>query len=372
MTFRGRAAGLAALALVLLGVALAVPPVPQPPPPSPIATVSALPDASAPPSALPSGVPSPPVDDASDDYDIDALTIPEQREAMLKKMRRALSLDEGTLARLRDIISRSDWMSQGNPKISKHAMTRAECRERRSAGARLAKPDPRCQAANMVPITEPGPPGSAAPYTCIDQYEFPNVVCEYPVTWVRADEASELCHAQGKRLCDAHEWEGACAGAVKPPDEEYAFGQRRVMMEYLHNEHREIVWAYGREQNHALCATSSKKSPKCFAGGFTLCGTNTFPAGSFPDCVSPLGVYDQHGNAAEHMSLPMKPEDLGTRGGTGETEMKGSWFIFKEAPAHQDDCRFRAPGWHASKVTDKNSHRNYHLGFRCCRDVTPK
>jgi formylglycine-generating enzyme required for sulfatase activity len=80
-------------------------------------------------------------------------------------------------------------------------------------------------------------------------------------------------------------------------------------------------------------------------------------------------VYDQHGNAAEHMNLPMKPEELGSRGGVGETEMKGSWFIFNQAPAHPDDCRFRAPGWHASRVDDPNSHRNYHLGFRCCRDV---
>jgi formylglycine-generating enzyme required for sulfatase activity len=314
-------------------------------------------------------VSSAPPDDSSDDYDIDALTIPEQREAMLKKMRRALSLDESALERLRAIISPSDWMSQGNPKISKHAMTRAECREKRRVAPRLAKADPRCQAANMVAIAELAPDGGKASLTCIDQYEFPNVACEYPVTWVRADEASELCHALGKRLCDAHEWEGACAGAVKPPDEEYAFGQRRVMMEYLHNEKREIVWAYGREQNHALCATSSRKSPKCYTPTFGLCGTNTFPAGAFPACVSPLGAYDLHGNAAEHMNLPMKAEELGSRGGTGETEMKGSWFIFKESPAHPDDCRFRAPGWHASKITDKNSHRNYHLGFRCCSDV---
>lgn len=27
-----------------------------------------------------------------------------------------------------------------------------------------------------------------------------------------------LCQAMGKRICDAHEWEGACAGALLPPD----------------------------------------------------------------------------------------------------------------------------------------------------------
>ena len=150
---------------------------------------------------------------------------------------------------------------------------------------------------------------------------------------------------------------------------EYAFGERRIMMQYLHNQSRELVWAYGKEKNHALCATTAKKSPKCFAGGWHLCGTNDWPAGSFPECVSPLGVYDQHGNVAEHMSFPMKPEELASRGGIGQTEMKGSWFIFAQAEAHEDDCRFRAPDWHASRIDDTNSHRNYHLGLRCCRDL---
>ena len=31
---------------------------------------------------------------------------------------------------------------------------------------------------------------------------------------------------------------------------------------------------------------------------------------AFSGCVSSLGVYDQHGNAAEHMNLPLGPEDL--------------------------------------------------------------
>jgi formylglycine-generating enzyme len=204
---------------------------------------------------------------------------------------------------------------------------------------------------------------------CIDQFEFPNIACEYPLVWARANEAMALCKAVGKRLCDAHEWEGACAGTLRSVDREYAFGERRIMMQYLHNKGREVVWAYGKEKNHALCATAAKKSPKCFAGGWHLCGTNDWPSGSFPECVSALGVYDQHGNVAEHMNFPMKPEELGSRGGFGQTEMKGSWFIFAQAEAHEDDCRFRAPDWHASSIDDPNSHRNYHLGFRCCRDL---
>jgi formylglycine-generating enzyme required for sulfatase activity len=105
------------------------------------------------------------------------------------------------------------------------------------------------------------------------------------------------------------------------------------------------------------------------ASEWQYCGSNTYPTGAFPACVSPFGVYDQHGNAAEHMSLPMKPQELGNRGGIGWTEMKGSWFIFSAYEAHKDDCRWRAPDWHGSKVMDHNSHGNYHLGFRCCKDL---
>jgi formylglycine-generating enzyme required for sulfatase activity len=220
-----------------------------------------------------------------------------------------------------------------------------------------------------VPLYDPGA-GERAEQAkvCIDQYEYPNIPCEYPLIYARADEALALCQAVGKRLCDAHEWEGGCAGALKPADQEYTWGERRLQQEYLHNKDREIVWAYGKTKDHTKCATGSKKSPKCFASGWE-CGSNTYPAGAFLECKSTLGVYDQHGNAAEHMNLPLVPEELGSRGGSGDTEMKGSWFVFGKGEAHEDDCRWRALAWHRSKVKDENSHRNYHLGFRCCRDL---
>jgi formylglycine-generating enzyme required for sulfatase activity len=104
-------------------------------------------------------------------------------------------------------------------------------------------------------------------------------------------------------------------------------------------------------------------------GGFRTCGSNTYPAGAFPACQSSFGVFDQHGNAAEHMNMPSKPEELGGQGGQGYTEMKGSWFVFSIIEAHEDDCRFRAPAWHETRVMNEQSHMNYHLGFRCCKDV---
>jgi sulfatase modifying factor 1 len=302
--------------------------------------------------------------------ELDGGTLAERNEALLTNMQRALGLGPDAMDAVRAVFHGSDWIGQGNPKPTHHPLTRAECLERRAHASRVAPADLRCGAPNMVPLYDPAAGESAATAKqCIDQFEFPNIECEYPVVWVRANEAQALCHALGKRLCDAHEWEGACAGAVKSPDSEYAWGERRIMMQYLHNQHREIVWSYGKEKNHALCATGSKKGPKCLVPTWNGCGSNDYPAGSFPECVSPLGVYDLNGNAAEHMNFPRTPAELGSRGGSGETEMKGSWFIFLQAEAHEDDCRWRAPDWHVTRVDDTNSHRNYHLGFRCCKDL---
>lgn len=308
-------------------------------------------------------VPLPPLLDESPD------NIAAQREVLFKNLQSQLLLSDDALAKTRAIFEGSRWMGQGNPKTTKHPMTRAECQATR-VEQKFRAGDARCGAPNMVTVFDPAAGESiATAKLCIDQYEYPNIACDYPVTWVKSDEAENLCKAQGKRLCDAHEWEGACAGALHTPEQDYTFGERRLQQEYLHNKSREVVWAYGKQKNHKLCGTGSSKSPKCNAPSWELCGSNTYPAGSFPECVSSFGVYDQHGNAAEHMNLPLVAEELGSRGGTGENEMKGSWFIFQQLDAHEDDCRWRALAWHEGKLMAADAHRNYHLSFRCCKDL---
>ena len=131
------------------------------------------------------------------------------------------------------------------------------------------------------------------------------------------------------------------------------------------------TWSYGPDYQKGICAAGSSKTPGCDGGGWTQCGSNTYPTGAFPDCRSSLGVYDLHGNAAEHMNLPLEPGQMASLGSQtlGYTEMKGSWFIFDSYRAHQDWCRWRAPYWHGSRVMDPASHHNYHLGFRCCKSL---
>lgn len=296
-------------------------------------------------------------------------SIAAQREILFKNMQAQLELSDDVMAKTREIFAEMKWTGQGNPKITKHPMTRAECLAIREKQP-FHPADARCGGPNMVAVFDPAAGQKVdTAKLCVDQYEYPNIACDYPVTWVKSDQAQNLCKAQGKRLCDTHEWEGACAGALHTPEQDYTFGERRLQQEYLHNKAREVVWAYGPKKNHALCATGSNKSPKCYTPSWELCGSNTYPAGAFPECVSSFGVYDQHGNAAEHMNLPLVAEELGTRGGTGENEMKGSWFIFQRTDAHEDDCRWRARAWHAGKLMAKDAHFNYHLGFRCCKDL---
>ena len=297
-------------------------------------------------------------------------TLKDQRELLYGRMKAYFAYSDDVMTQVRKIFESSPILGQGNPTGSVHPMTRSECfRIRREAN--LSHVDnPVCGKRNMVPIVDVHRDESQSnANACIDQYEFPNIPCEYPVVHVSAREAALICAAVGKRLCDAHEWEDACAGVNRDPKDEYAFGRPRRDMKSIHNANREVLWAYGKQKNHALCATGSHKSKDCQGGGFKKCGSNTYPTGAFPKCVSSIGVYDQHGNAAEHMNLPMKLDELASRGNYGETEMKGSWFIFATYEAHEDDCHWRAPDWHGTTVMSPLSHSNYHLGFRCCANV---
>lgn len=306
------------------------------------------------------------------DVDLYPDAIPDQRVAMLGRMKAMLGLTEEQQIKLRGVLDESPITGQGNPKITEYAMTRKECLTRRKEACVVDPVHEVCGAPYMVPLYDKAK-GEAArdARVCIDAYEFPGIPCDYPVTWVSPRQAELMCEAIGKRLCDAHEWEGACAGSLRPVEEEYDFERARSHGNARHNKAREKVWAYGKEKDDTKCGTGSRQNKKCVDSRYKVCGSNTYPTGSFPECKSSFGVYDQHGNAAEHMGFPRKLEDLGARGGHGMTEMKGSWFIFQRFTAHEDDCRWRAPAWHESALMAVKGHANYHLGFRCCKDTKP-
>lgn len=311
-----------------------------------------------------------------------AETLAEANAALFQQLERVQRLSAAQIERIRAIFARSGHMGQGNPAVTRHPMTPAECAARIPGGIE-SYANPRferiCGAKYMAPLYDPATQRPEDATACIDQFEFPDIPCAYPVVWVRASEAAELCAAEGKRLCDAHEWEGACQGDLGPPDYRFDLARGVSMnsaverMRAAHNAQYDdsARWSYGPAYQRGICGTGSTKTAGCNGGSWSGCGSNTYPAGSFPQCHSPLGVYDLNGNAAEHMNLPLAPDQMSSAGSTklGVTEMKGSWFIFDSYRAHPDWCRWRAPFWHGSRVLDPSSHENYHLGFRCCKTI---
>ena len=164
--------------------------------------------------------------------------------------------------------------------MARHPLTPAQCREK------LAKLDINyenvafakiCGGKYMAPLYDPARQEPREARVCIDQFEFPDIPCAYPVVWVRAREAVEICRAVGKRLCDAHEWEGACAGALEPPD--YRFDLARGVtpnraVERMRATHNGLYgqrksWAYGTHYEKGVCAAASTKTPGCQGGGWT-------------------------------------------------------------------------------------------------------
>jgi len=314
---------------------------------------------------------------------VDAQTTLQQRnEILFQKIYQVHRLSDVEINQLRRIFQRSGFIGQGNPAITNHPLTPEQCRARIPGGTNgynNVRNERVCGDRYMAPLYDPRTQQPRDATACIDQFEFPNIPCTYPVVWTKAAEAAEICAAVGKRLCDAHEWEGACAGALEPPDYRFdlaagvSAGTAVRRMQAAHNARYapSRSWSYGPEYERGTCAAASQKSATCGGGGFRSCGSNTYPTGSFPNCRSALGVYDLNGNAAEHMNLPLSPGQMASRGSTtlGVTEMKGSWFIFDRYRAHPDWCRWRAPFWHGSRVMSSGSHANYHLGFRCCKTI---
>ncbi|MCC0075206.1 MAG: SUMF1/EgtB/PvdO family nonheme iron enzyme [Rhodobacter sp.] len=308
-----------------------------------------------------------------------AQTLQQNNEAMLSEMQRVRGLSASEMARIREIFAGSSRIGQGNPAVTRHPMTPEEAAARQGGTVdsvrrayRNARFERICGHPYEVPLYNPETERPEDARVCAFMFEYPNVPLAYPVTWVTAREAALLCWAEGARMGDAHEWEGAAAGQLLPPDYQFQLGSQQAMRAW-HNAHyasQSNVYSIGTWRS-GVCATGSFKTPGCNGGSFSGCGSNTYPAGSFPQCHSPLGVYDIDGNAAEHMNLPLNESQMASRGSRelGVTEMKGSWFIWDTVRAHEHWARWRAPFWHGSRVLDVGSHSNYHLGFRCFRDI---
>jgi len=127
-----------------------------------------------------------------------------------------------------------------------------------------------CGALDMAPLYDPAHGRPEDAHACIDVFEYPDIPCTYPVVWTKAAEAAEICAAVGKRICDAHEWEGACDGALLDPDYRFdlAKGQSASAavnrMRAAHNAKWALLrrWSYGPGYQNGICAAASGMSPR--------------------------------------------------------------------------------------------------------------
>jgi hypothetical protein len=233
----------------------------------------------------------------------------EQNKDLWNQVFSVHSLSAEQQKKIKEITNKGNFIGQGNPRITVRPATPEECQEKNkklNINFENAAWEKICGAKYMAPLFDPTTETPEKAKACIDQFEFPNIPCTYPVVWVRAKEAAEICEAMGKRLCDAHEWEGACAGALTPHEYRFdlakgatpnaGFNSMRRAHNVIHDKKK--VWSYGPVRKKGNCAMNSTKTAGCEGGGWDKCGSNTYPTGMFPECKSSLGVFDIHGNAA--------------------------------------------------------------------------
>lgn len=130
--------------------------------------------------------------------------------------------------------------------------------EARAAGIADAPPSPCPEDMAIVP-------GTLGSGSCIEIGEYPGWR-EIPQTGTTHADAEALCEARGRRLCTRAEWARACAGPT---------GERTFMYGAVHERER------------------------CNEGSAAGVPQNLARTGARERCVSPEGVYDLLGNAAE-------------------------------------------------------------------------
>jgi formylglycine-generating enzyme len=173
---------------------------------------------------------------------------------------------------------------------------------------------------------------------CIDKYEWPNIVGEYPTAAINAYEATNLCSSVGKRICEYNEWYNACVGKE---NFRYSYGQHHIRG-YCNDE--KTGWVKPRWE---LMGTPGWKTY-----AHTLYKGDII--GAHPNCKSDEGVYDMLGNVREWTRSP------GTR--YGYTVAASYWYgDMQTDPNLHLSCKYKI-------VNHSQSFSSYEFGARCCKD----
>lgn len=164
----------------------------------------------------------------------------------------------------------------------------------------------------------------------------------YPQGYISQVEATQACSNAGKRLCSVTEFHEACRGASAA--NYYPYGGQTKSKGYC-NEGKgsSMPLFFGNNPNNWTYADFNDPRLNQWDGGLA-------PSGSYPQCVSPYGVYDCVGNLHEW------GDDAADANGHGR--FRGGFYGDAEINGH--GCLY---------VTSAHglTYHDYSTGFRCCK-----
>ena len=183
-----------------------------------------------------------------------------------------------------------------------------------------------------------------SPYESVDHVEGYRAIARagiVPQGYISGVEAEVACHASGKRLCTAPEWERGCRG---PENLRYPYG----------NERRAHVCNDDVRQNHPVVEAAAKlhiPKEEMWTKGMNLSIINQLPntllpAGDRSECVTPEGLYDMVGNLHEWIA-------------EAKGKFRGGYYM--DTSQNGEGCSYETSA-------HSFGYHDYSTGFRCCAD----
>ncbi|MBU1628257.1 formylglycine-generating enzyme family protein, partial [bacterium] len=160
---------------------------------------------------------------------------------------------------------------------------------------------------------------------CMDKYEFPNIIGEYPYNFIDWYDSSAECINKGKRLCTEAEWENACKG---PEGYKYP---------------------YGNTFNSENCNSGYAGKPET--------------SGSRPYCASGYGVFDMSGNFQEWVGYRDADWYKSYPGAQVSFNFSGYYRVVRGGDFLAGSSNSRCP----SRGGSYQNRIYYSLSFRCCK-----
>jgi formylglycine-generating enzyme required for sulfatase activity len=165
----------------------------------------------------------------------------------------------------------------------------------------------------------------------------------FPQGYISQIEAAQACTNAGKRLCSGGEFRRACEG----PDagDYYPYGgETRIPGDCNEGKGSPMPLLFGSDPSQWTYANFNDPRLDQIDGGLA-------PTGSYPNCVSPDGIYDCVGNLNEWGS---DPADV-----NGHGRWRGGYF---------GDAELNGPGCLYTTSAHEPAYHDYSTGFRCCKD----